>query len=156
MPYYAGPAYADGEILIGAPAVESILAQPIAEDVDGDVGCYLSTARNATNELYFCIYQDEVPIGQIVLHDMNLATGESLIGYCLFRPELRGRGIGTRALRLLQQHVVAETNLTHLVVITSSENIASQTIARKCGFEFAGGAWEDPEQLLVFEWVVNR
>ena len=156
MPYHTGPDYGDGAVRIGAPQVAEILATAIDADVFGAVGAYLGTARRAANEYYFCIYENETPVGQIVLHDMNLATGESLIGYCLFRPDLRGRGVGTRALRLLQQFVVEEMELTRLVIITSSDNLASQSVARKCGFVFSGGAWEDPEQLLVFEWIVPR
>jgi RimJ/RimL family protein N-acetyltransferase len=68
---------------------------------------------------------------------------------------MRGRGIGTRALRLLQQYVTAYTALKRLVIITDIRNQASQVIARKCGFQFTGGAWEDPEQLMVFEWSPN-
>jgi RimJ/RimL family protein N-acetyltransferase len=156
MPYHTGPDYGEGVVRIGAPRVTEILATSIDADVLGAVGAYLGTARRAANEYYFSIYENETPVGQIVLHSMNLTTSESLVGYCLFRPELRGRGIGTQALRLLQQFVVEKMQLARLVIITSNDNLASQSVARKCGFEFTGGAWEDPEQLLVFQWIIPR
>jgi RimJ/RimL family protein N-acetyltransferase len=156
MAFHTGSPYTDGSISIGPPDVERIRRAPLAEDVAGDVAHYLATAPYEPSLYYFCVYAGQIPVGQIVLHDINLATGESLIGYCLFAPHLRGRGIGTRALRLLQQYVVEQTTLTRLVIITSTDNLASQTIARKCGFAFTGGAWEDPENLLVFAWEVVR
>jgi RimJ/RimL family protein N-acetyltransferase len=156
MPYHTGLPYADGEISIGAPNAEQIRRSAIDEDVRGAVEHYLATAPHTIGEYYFCIFEGETPVGQMLLHDINPSTGESLIGYCLFRPELRGRGIGTRALRLLQQFVVAQTALTRLIIITGLDNYASQAIARKCDFQCIGGAWEDPERLLVFEWLVPK
>jgi hypothetical protein len=113
MSFYTGQPYCAGTVCIGAPVVEQILVTPIAPDVVGDVRHYLASSPTAHDELYFCIYEEGAPVGQIVLHDINWATGESLIGYCLFRPELRGRGVGTLALRLLQQFVVGAGRPSH-------------------------------------------
>jgi RimJ/RimL family protein N-acetyltransferase len=156
MPYHTGFPYVDGEISIGAPAVEQIRQAEMDEEVRGSVEHYLATAPVTDGEYYFCIFAGETPVGQMLLHDINWSTGESLIGYALFRPAWRGRGIGTRALRLLQQFVVAQTALTRLFIITSVDNHASQALARKCGFQWIGSAREDPETLVVFEWVVPR
>jgi RimJ/RimL family protein N-acetyltransferase len=156
MPFYHGPPYQDGAIRIGTPDVARILQSDIAGDVRGDVEHYLACAPAEPTLYYFSIYQEETPVGQIVLHDINHETGESLVGYCLFTPAWRGRGIGTRALRLLQRYVTELTGLTHLVIITGVDNLPSQHIAQKCGFLFAGGAREDPEQLVVYEWRVQR
>jgi RimJ/RimL family protein N-acetyltransferase len=152
---YQGPRFGDGAVELGPPDIAQVLQAPLAEDVAGDVHHYLACAPAQADMLYFCVYERKAPVGQIVLHDMNLATGESLIGYCLFQPATRGRGIGTRALRLLQQYVTAHLTLVRLIIITDNYNHASQTIARKCGFQFTGGAREDPEQLMVFEWLPN-
>jgi RimJ/RimL family protein N-acetyltransferase len=152
MSFYQGQSYYHHSISLASPQVELILNTQIADDVAGAVQHYLASAPATEQEIYFCIYEELTPVGQIVLHDINWESGESLIGYCLFRPELRGRGIGSIALRLLQRFVVEQTRLTRLVIITGVENHASQAIAHKCGFEYVGGAWEDPESLLVFEW----
>lgn len=156
MPFFQGPPYRDREVSIGPPKVAQILGAAIANDVAGSVAHYLATAAHAATECYFCIYEAKTPVGQIVLHDINHATGESLVGYCLFRPDLRGRGIGTRALRLLQRHVAEQTHLTQLTIITDVDNLASQRIAQKCDFTYVGGAWEDPDGLVVYQWVVLK
>ncbi len=155
MAYYTGPAYQAGAISLAAPDVDRILAAPIHADVRGSVEHYLASAAHADNELYFCIYLDDQPVGQILLYDIDWAKGESLIGYALFEPALHGRGIGTQALQLLQQYIVDQQTLKQLFMITDVENLASQQIARKCGFTLIGAAREEPGRLLVFAWSVS-
>jgi RimJ/RimL family protein N-acetyltransferase len=46
--------------------------------------------------------------------------------------------------------------LTRLVIITARENLASQQIAQKCGFQYTGGSREDPVNDMVFIWLVAR
>ena len=93
-------------------------------------------------------------IGQILLHDLDVHTGESLVAYHLFHLQARGQGYGTLALRLLQDYVVGQTELKKLVIITSRDNLASQQIARKCGFQYSGTSREDPLNDMVFAWHV--
>ena len=59
-------------------------------------------------------------------------------------------------LDLLQQHVVNETEIKQLIIITGRDNGASRGIALKCGFNEIGGAWGDPENLVVYAWSVTR
>jgi RimJ/RimL family protein N-acetyltransferase len=92
-------------------------------------------------------------VGQIVLRDINWHSGEAEVGYILFEPGLRRRGIGTKALALLQTFVVECTRLTRLITVTSSDNRASQWIAQKCGFMHTGSLRDDPTR-LVFQWNV--
>ena len=58
---------------------------------------------------------------------------EGSIGYWV-APEARGRGVGTRALRLLARWAVTEGGVERLELTTHPENIASQRVAEKCGF----------------------
>ena len=154
MALYAGPSYCWQDICIGPPNLELVRATPKADDVRDAATFYLDATATRRDISTFCIYQRGMPVGQISLHDIDLHTHESLVGYHLFLPDYRGHGIGTIALRLLQEHVRAVTTLTRLIVITSRDNLASQRIATKCQFHFAGLAREDPEHLLVFAWDV--
>jgi len=78
------------------------------------------------------------------------------IGYALAEPSDQGRGLGTKALGLLQRFARDATRLTKLIIITSRDNSASQRIAQKCGFLHTGPSREDPINGMVFEWVVRR
>ncbi len=154
VPVHIGPSYCQHDICIGPPDLAQIAAVPIASDIRDSVSFYLDAAPLRSDIYYFCIYHHATPVGQIILHDIDWQTGESLIGYHIFLPEYRGRGVGTSALALLQRYVRSMRNLTRLFIITSRDNQASQRVAIKCGFELIGPAREDPDQLLVFAWDV--
>ena len=59
------------------------------------------------------------------------------IGYWV-TPPARGRGICTRALRLLARWALDELELQRLELITDPDNLASQRVAEKVGFQREG------------------
>ncbi len=154
MPY-AENRYSDGQVSIGPPDLAAILWLSLDADVRADVELYLHAAPARADIDYFAISSSGRPVGQIMLHDIDLASGASLVGYHLFSRADRGQGIGTRALRLLQRHVIQRTPLRQLTIITTEDNLPSQALARACGFTHAGPAREGPP-LLVFHWAVRK
>jgi len=81
-----------------------------------------------------------------------------LVAYHIFDAQHRGRGVGTKALSLLQQYTASCTDLSRLYIITSQDNPASQRIAQKYGFSLTaeGNAkyGPNPAYLLEFVWDV--
>jgi len=70
----------------------------------------------------------------------------------LLAPEVRGRGVGTEAQRLLVDHLFSTTPVQRLSAWTEVDNLAEQRALERCGFEregvlreggFRGGAWRD-------------
>ena len=59
------------------------------------------------------------------------------IGYWCVR-EARGRGVTTRALRLLCRYGLEELGLLRLELITDPDNVGSQRVAEKVGFRREG------------------
>jgi RimJ/RimL family protein N-acetyltransferase len=59
------------------------------------------------------------------------------IGYWCAQ-DARGRGVMTRALRLLCRHALHEMKLERLELITDPDNVASQRVAEKVGFRREG------------------
>jgi len=59
------------------------------------------------------------------------------IGYWVAAPA-RGRGVCTRALRLLSRWALDELRLQRLELITDPDNVASQRVAEKVGFRREG------------------
>ena len=53
-------------------------------------------------------------------------------------PEARGRGVATRALRLLCRHALDDLRLDRLELVTDPDNRASQRVAEKVGFRREG------------------
>jgi RimJ/RimL family protein N-acetyltransferase len=67
-------------------------------------------------------------------------------------PQCRGRGVGTRAQRLLVSYLFAHTPVLRLEADTETENVAEQRALEKCGFSkegvlrgvvFRDGHWRD-------------
>ncbi len=59
--------------------------------------------------------------------------GNVQVGYWVKR-EARGRGVATRALRLLSRWAFAELGAARIQLLTEPENPASQRVAEKAGF----------------------
>jgi RimJ/RimL family protein N-acetyltransferase len=156
MSFHTGPIYSQDQVSIGAFDLSLLRSISIAPDVKVPVEHWSSEAPGSDDILYFSIFRGQEVIGQILLHDLNAQTGESLIAYHLFRPELRGQGFGTLALGLLQSYVLRETELKKLIIITSRDNMASQQLARKCDFQYVGASREDPVNEMVFVWNILR
>jgi RimJ/RimL family protein N-acetyltransferase len=152
---HTGPTYSDRAVSLRLPDVEAVRSASKSVDVAGQVEKWLSRAAEREDVYYFSVYRGEELVGQILLHDIDEESGEALVGYHLFQPRWRGLGIGRRALALLQIFVVESLRLTRLVVITSSDNVASRKIARMCGFAHVGAPREDPTGVLM-QWDVPR
>jgi RimJ/RimL family protein N-acetyltransferase len=146
----------NGEVTICTPVVAAVRCAPVADDVAESRNYWLAFAQQDLGSIiYFSIYckdKDENRlVGQIFLHDYDQEQKESLIGYHLFQPQDRGQGIGTAALRLLLQYVLAKTSIQRLVIITDENNSASRRVAEKCGFVYTGPAGEGLP-LIRYKW----
>jgi [ribosomal protein S5]-alanine N-acetyltransferase len=62
------------------------------------------------------------------------------IGYILFDPQQRGRGIMTQALSLFTDYLFQSTKIHRVQLIIADGNIASEKVAQKCGFTYEGMA----------------
>jgi RimJ/RimL family protein N-acetyltransferase len=83
----------------------------------------------------FAITEAGRVVGAIGMRVGEQSTGH--IGYWCVR-DARGRGVTTRALRVLCRYALDELNLQRLELITDPENQASQRVAEKVGFRHEG------------------
>jgi RimJ/RimL family protein N-acetyltransferase len=67
--------------------------------------------------------------------DRERGTGE--IGYWVVR-EARGRGVATRAVRLVSEWAAGELGLTTLEIVAHEDNAPSHAVARAAGFTETG------------------
>ena len=68
---------------------------------------------------------------------LNVHDYRGRLGYWV-AAEARGRGICTHALRLLSHHALVVLGLQRVDLITDPENVASQRVAEKVGFQREG------------------
>jgi RimJ/RimL family protein N-acetyltransferase len=80
---------------------------------------------------------DDGLLGSIGLHEINQEEGRAETGYWLAR-EARGRGVMTRAVRLLAGWVFAEMPIDRLAILVQPENGPSHRVAESAGFSFEG------------------
>jgi RimJ/RimL family protein N-acetyltransferase len=145
--------YRGGAVAIGPPDVREIARSKELghwdDAMDTSMGAWLQRATDRDDVYYFSILVGDRTVGQIFLHDVDWTRRRSLIGYHVFEAGNRGKGIGTSALQLLLRYIVEMATLDRLVAITSAENVASQRIAKKCGFRKVGAPREDPTGVVL-------
>lgn len=153
MTIYKGNNLTEDDISLATPDFKLITELNQVNTTDLDWIEWRQKAIEDSSVYYFSIYYKESLIGEIFLHDINTEEKEALIGYHIFNLEFRGKGIGTKALKLLQQFVKQNMDLKKLIIITGNRNMSSKKIAEKCGFIDIGPSWEDPNN-VVFEWTI--
>jgi RimJ/RimL family protein N-acetyltransferase len=92
-------------------------------------------ARSADGSFAITDAQTGELLGAIGLHRVEEGIGQ--IGYWVVRAA-RGRGVATRALRLISRWGFEELGLPRLQLLTEPENTPSQRVAEKAGFQREG------------------
>jgi RimJ/RimL family protein N-acetyltransferase len=79
----------------------------------------------------------DVLLGGASLNNVSLSQGRAAVGYWL-APEARGRGLATRAVRLLARWAFDGVGVARLELTCGPDNHASQRVAARCGFAREG------------------
>jgi RimJ/RimL family protein N-acetyltransferase len=107
--------------------------------------------------LLICL--DGEPVGALQYFPTRYGPNRGSQALCLgisIEPHARGRGVGSRAQRLLADLLFAQTLANRVEAITDVENVAEQKALAKAGFtrdgvlrgaQFRRGAWHD---MVVF------
>ena len=82
--------------------------------------------------------KDDRPIGNINYFKAAPYTDGYELGYRIFDPEERGKGVMTEALKLFIDYMFALRPINRLQICFVPENIGSKKVAEKCGFKFEG------------------
>jgi RimJ/RimL family protein N-acetyltransferase len=80
---------------------------------------------------------DDALIGSVSVMGLDRTPGTGEIGYWVAK-EARGRGVATRAVRLVSRWAVADLGLLRLELMTDVDNVASQAVAERAGFTREG------------------
>jgi RimJ/RimL family protein N-acetyltransferase len=81
--------------------------------------------------------QDDRLLGSFGLMELDREPGYGEIGYWV-AAEARGRGVATRAVRLLADWAREELRLTRIEVLPHKDNLPSRRVAEKAGFVDTG------------------
>ncbi|WP_436523442.1 GNAT family N-acetyltransferase [Actinoplanes sp. HUAS TT8] len=102
-----------------------------------------------------------LPAGEIALYYQEPRTAQAMIGYSMM-PAFRGRGLITRAAKLVALWAFAETGIARLIAGTLPDNAGSQRVLEKAGFRreaylrsrlpgLAGARHDDVQFVLLAE-----
>ena len=91
--------------------------------------------RLAGEELAFVVadIDDDALLGSVSLLRFAWKDRSSEVGYYL-APWARGRGVMTRAVRLLSRWALRELDIARLVIVADIDNQPSIRVAERCGF----------------------
>lgn len=114
------------------------LPSPYTEEDATRFIAYAAAAWAAGTSAPFAVHSvDGEPLGAIEVRPRGEDQGHATVGYWL-RPEARGRGTATEAVRLVSGWAFAELGVGRLSLITDPENLASQRVAERAGFRREG------------------
>ncbi len=81
--------------------------------------------------------EPSIALGGVSINGIDHVHLRASIGYWLSAPG-RGRGLATRSVKLLTDWAFAELALARLELTCGPENLASQGVATRCGFQLEG------------------
>jgi RimJ/RimL family protein N-acetyltransferase len=107
---------------------------------------------------FLAVDADDRLLGSFSVMEIDRERGFGEIGYWV-AAEARGRGVATRAVRLLARWAHDELGLTRIEIHTHTDNLASRRVAEKAGFRDTGeltgaprGGVEEPVY-AVYAWI---
>jgi RimJ/RimL family protein N-acetyltransferase len=134
------PARLDGvAALVGDP--DTLRFTPIPEPPPADfartwMAAYEAGRADGTREAFVALDDDGHFLGLGLAPHVDRAAGEIELGYVV-AAEARGRGVGVAILRGLTEWALAEGAL-RMTLIVQVGNLASETVAERCGFVLEG------------------
>ena len=114
-----------------------------------------------------CLAEDERPIGEVMLMDIDRVAGSGEIGIFIGEPDEWGKGYGTDAVRALVDFGFGELRLDRIWLEVWTENPRAQRSYEKAGFtreatlrhdRWEGGRYTDGHLMSVLrdEWQPQR
>jgi [ribosomal protein S5]-alanine N-acetyltransferase len=134
----------DVEVLVAAcndRAIAEFLDRIPSPYTEADARAYIDDTQRGwaaggplTN---FAITVDGRAVGSIGVNWIEPDQGNAEVGYWM-APQARGRGVCTRALRLVSRWVLQEHGMERLQLRADEQNPASKSVAEKAGFTREG------------------
>ena len=110
---------------------------PPPDFVESWFAAYEEGRRDGTREAFAILDDEDAFLGFALAFKIDLEGRQVELGYALV-PEARGRGAATAALSILTQWAFAELGVARIELRISAANVASQGVARRCGYTYEG------------------
>ncbi len=120
---------------------------PSSITAEAEAAWYERAACGSEHDVYFTIYElsAQLPIGNAALHEVNHRDRSAELGIFLGEPQMRGRGYGTEAVRLLLDYAFTALGLHNVMLRVYEFNPEARRAYEKAGFKEIGrrrqGKW---------------
>lgn len=133
------------------PFIRSMLPQR-AKTVEEALAAYRHTRHPGANSFGRTIRADGRYVGDVWVYCIDLTdTPNAMLSYCVFEPEVSGRGIATQAVSLFLEAAAAECGLRTVGAFTYADNAASIRVLEKNGFEMQESFTEEDRLSYYFQ-----
>jgi len=149
MPYYRGEPITRGPVEICAPDVAGYLEARSTADVD--LSEWYDRAGAEDNIIYFgvLVSETQLPIGEVLLHDIERNAGTARIHAHVFQAQRRLLGHGCHALKAVVEYAFKHEKLKGLTLVINEENFPARRCYAKCGFQQVDRSDDDRSQLIM-------
>ena len=125
------------------PAIRRTLP-PKARTVEEALADFAKTQLPGANSYGRTIQADGRYVGDVWVYAIAPAdTPNAMLSYCVFEPDMWGKGVATEAVRLFLAEVLERFGLTSVGAFTYAENAASIRVLEKNGFRLMEEFTED-------------
>lgn len=133
------------------PEIRLMLPQK-AKTLDEALADFVKTRQPGAVSYGCTIHADGRYVGDVWIYAIDLGeTPNSMLSYCVFDQEFRGRGTATEAVQLFLAEVQTRYGLTSIGAFTYAENIASIRVLEKNGFALEEEFTEDGVASCYFQ-----
>ena len=94
--------------------------------------------QKAQKRLIFAIMRNGLPVGEVVLKNIDYMKKECTLGICLQNDHVKGQGIGTKAEQLILDYATERLGMETVYADSILKNTRSQHVLEKVGFKFIG------------------
>ena len=96
--------------------------------------------RQGKSDYHFvaCLLEDDRPIGNCGLHELDLVNGSAMLGIAIGTPDDRGKGYGTEVLRALVGFGFAHLRLERIWLDVYAINPGARRVYERVGFVYEG------------------
>lgn len=134
------------------PAIRRMLPQR-ARTLDEALADFAKTQLPGATSYGRTVQVDGRYVGDVWVYAIDASdTPNAMLSYCVFSPELWGRGVATEAVRLFLAEVVDCFGLETIGAFTYAENMASIRVLEKNGFTWAEEFTEEGVVSRYYQW----
>ena len=123
-----------------------------AKTVEEALADFEQTQLPGANSFGRTIHMDGRYVGDVWVYCIDPAeTPNAMLSYCVFEPEVWGRGVASEAVRLFLQEIRPRFALQSVGAFTYADNIASIRVLEKNGFRLEDRFREDGVQSCYYQ-----